>query len=227
MKEYASSKVNLDHPLGASGIVDSASHKTPGHDSKAAGFTKGYTPARSSSYKGYLFPVQLRSGYTNDPLFDFIHRKLLLYGLEPMSVLPFADYWLAFLLFSLPSLELGISVAIKEITQQLNFYYKEKSLQILLANNISEKNASAGYMHRYELIILYNGFCVLRNSDRVSGNKFLDYTLKSFKNGSWMDDLDYIRVHFEWNRWNKNKTERNEKLKTIADKLDLNRLDLI
>ena len=125
--------------------------------------------------------------------------------------------------------ELVKEFKVKEITQQLNFYYNEKSLQILLTNNISKPNENASYLHRHDLIILYNGLCVLRDSSRVSRNlqrdNFLEDTIKSFKNGTWLDDLQYLKSHFEWNRWNKNKSERNDKLKPIADKLDLDPLD--
>ena len=125
--------------------------------------------------------------------------------------------------------ELVNEFKVKEITQQLNFYYNEKSLQILLTNNISKPNESASYLHRYDLIILYNGLCVLRDSDSaprgLDNNNFLENTIKSFKNGNWLDDLEYLKSHFYSNWWNKNQSEKNEKLKLIADKLDLDPLD--
>lgn len=125
--------------------------------------------------------------------------------------------------------ELTKEFKVKEITQQLNFHYNEKILQILSTNNISKHNESASYLHRYDLLIFYNGLCVLRDSDRVPRSlqrvSFLEHTIKSFKNGTWLDDLQYLKSHFELNRWNKNKTERNEKLKPIADRLDLDPLD--
>ena len=125
--------------------------------------------------------------------------------------------------------ELVNEFKVKEITQQLNFYYNEKSLQILLTNNISKPNESASYLHRYDLIILYNGLCVLRDSDSaprsLDNNNFLEKTIKSFKNGNWLDDLEYLKSHFYSNWWNKNQSEKNEKLKLIADKLDLDPLD--
>ena len=125
--------------------------------------------------------------------------------------------------------ELVNEFKVKEITQQLNFYYNEKSLQILLTNNISKPNESASYLHRYDLIILYNGLCVLRDSDSaprgLNNNNFLENTIKSFKNGNWLDDLEYLKSHFYSNWWNKNQSEKNEKLKLIADKLDLDPLD--
>ena len=125
--------------------------------------------------------------------------------------------------------ELVNEFKVKEITQQLNFYYNEKSLQILLTNNISKPNENASYLHRYDLIILYNGLCVLRDSDSaprgLDNNNFLENTIKSFKNGNWLDDLEYLKSHFYSNWWNKNQSEKNEKLKLIADKLDLDPLD--
>ena len=125
--------------------------------------------------------------------------------------------------------ELVKEFKVKEITQQLNFYYNEKSLQILLTNNISKPNESASYLHRYDLIILYNGLCVLRDSDSaprsLDNNNFLENTIKSFKNGNWLDDLEYLKSHFYSNWLNKNQSEKNEKLKLIADKLDLDPLD--
>ena len=125
--------------------------------------------------------------------------------------------------------ELVNEFKVKEITQQLNFYYNEKSLQILLTNNISKPNENASYLHRHDLIILYNGLCVLRDSDSaprgLDNNNFLEKTIKSFKNGNWLDDLEYLKSHFYSNWWNKNQSEKNEKLKLIADKLDLDPLD--
>ena len=125
--------------------------------------------------------------------------------------------------------ELRKEFKVKEITQQLNFYYNEKTLQILLTNNISKPNESSSYLHRYDLIILYNGLCVLRDSDRLprslDDNYFFENTIKSFKNGNWLDDLEYLKSHFYSNWWNKNQSEKNEKLKLIADKLDLDPLD--
>ena len=118
---------------------------------------------------------------------------------------------------------------VEEITQQLNFYYNEKSLQILSTNNISKHNESASYLHRYDLLIFYNGLCVLSDRDRVprslQRDTFLEHTINSFKNGAWLDDLQYLKAYFELNRLNKNKSERNDKLKPIADKLDLDPLD--
>ena len=85
------------------------------------------------------------------------------------------------------------------------------------------------YPHRYDLIILYNDLCVLRESDREPRNldrkDFFENTIKSFKNGSWLDDLEYLTSHFYQNWSNKNQFEKNSKLKLIADKLDLDPLD--
>lgn len=118
---------------------------------------------------------------------------------------------------------------VKKITQQINFHYNEKTLQLLLTNNISEPTAGGSYFDRYDLIIIYNGLCVLRDSDRAPRSLQRDYllenTIKLFKNGAWLDDLDYLRSHFFWSWWNKNQSERNAKLKPIADKIDLDSID--
>ena len=125
--------------------------------------------------------------------------------------------------------ELVNEFKVKEITQQLNFFYNEKSLKILITNNISKTNESQSYLHRYDLIILYNDLCVLRESDRVPRNldskDFLENTLMSFKNGVWLDDLEYLTSHF-YGIWTiKNQSEKNAKLKLKAEKFDLDPLD--
>jgi hypothetical protein len=118
---------------------------------------------------------------------------------------------------------------VKEITQQLNFFYNEKNLKILITNNISKTDESQSYLHRYDLIILYNDLCVLRESDRVPRNldskDFLENTLISFKNGIWLDDLEYLTSHF-YRIWTiKNQSKENAKLKLKAEKFDLDPLD--
>ena len=125
--------------------------------------------------------------------------------------------------------ELVNEFKVKEITQQLNFFYNEKSLKILITNNISKTDESQSYLHRYDLIILYNDLCVLRESDRVPRNldskDFLENTLMSFKNGIWLDDLEYLTSHF-YRIWTiKNQSEENAKLKLKAEKFDLDPLD--
>jgi hypothetical protein len=118
---------------------------------------------------------------------------------------------------------------VKEITQQLNFFYNEKSLKILITNNISKTDESQSYLHRYDLIILYNDLCVLRESDRVPRNldskDFLENTLMSFKNGIWLDDLEYLTSHFYRISKIKNEAEKNAKLKLKAENFDLDPLD--
>lgn len=125
--------------------------------------------------------------------------------------------------------ELVNEFKVKEITQQLNFFYNEKSLKILITNNISKTTESQSYLHRYDLIILYNDICVLRESDRVPRTldckDFLENTLMSFKNGIWLDDLEYLTSHFYRISTNKNQAEKNAKLKLKAENFDLDPLD--
>jgi hypothetical protein len=125
--------------------------------------------------------------------------------------------------------ELFKEFKVKEITQQLNFFYNEKSLKILLTNNISKANENQSYLHRYDLIVLYNDLCVLRENDRVprssDSKEFVEDTLLSFNNGIWLDDLEYLTSHFYRISKNKNETEKNVKLKLKADKFDLDPLD--
>ena len=47
----------------------------------------------------------------------------------------------------------------------------------------------------------------------------------SFKNGVWLDDLEYLTSHF-YGIWTiKNQSEKNAKLKLKAEKFDLDPLD--
>ena len=84
----------------------------------------------------------------------------------------------------------------------------------------------------FELIVIYNGICVLKNSVseeidlydsvyRVGSFHFL----KSFKNGNWMDDLNYLIRDFDSFEKNKKLKQEDEKHKSLADKLDLDPLD--
>ena len=122
-------------------------------------------------------------------------------------------------------------LTIEKIKLQLNFHYKDKSLQILLTNPYPAENAGET---SYELIILYNGLCVL--TDRISEmygeyandyrhRGFSDYSVKSFKNGSWMDDLDFLIKNLDEYEKNRNSMEDEIKKKQLADKLDLDPLD--
>jgi hypothetical protein len=119
----------------------------------------------------------------------------------------------------------------EKINHQLNFYYKDNFLQILLTGSCPAENAGET---SYELIILHNGLCVL--TDRISEmygeyandyrhRGFSDYTLKSFKNGSWMDDLDYLNKNLDEHEKNIEKIKKEKQRKQLADKLDLDPLD--
>jgi hypothetical protein len=63
---------------------------------------------------------------------------------------------------------------------------------------------------------------VPRNLD---SKDFLENTLMSFKNGIWLDDLEYLTSHF-YRIWTiKNQSKENAKLKLKAEKFDLDPLD--
>jgi hypothetical protein len=51
------------------------------------------------------------------------------------------------------------------------------------------------------------------------------HSLKSFKNGSWMDDLTYLIRNFDYFEKVRKTMEVEKKHKQIADKLDLDPLD--
>ena len=121
---------------------------------------------------------------------------------------------------------------IKKLNKRLYFKYKEKSLQILLTNNTSGSLPDGDTYSSFELIVIYNGICVLKNSVseeidlydsvyRVGSFHFL----KSFKNGNWMDDLNYLIKDFDSFEKNKKLKQEDEKHKSLADKLDLDPLD--
>ena len=121
---------------------------------------------------------------------------------------------------------------IKKLNKLLYFKYKEKSLQILLTNNTSGSLPDGDTYSSFELIVIYNGICVLKNSVseeidlydsvyRVGSFHFL----KSFKNGTWMDDLNYLIRDFDSFEKNKKLKQEDEKHKSLADKLDLDPLD--
>ena len=121
---------------------------------------------------------------------------------------------------------------IKKLNKRLYFKYKEKSLQILLTNNTSGSLPDGDTYSSFELIVIYNGICVLKNS--VSEERDLYdsvyrvgsfHSLKSFKNGNWMDDLNYLIRDFDSFEKNKKLKQEYEKQKSLADKLDLDPLD--
>jgi hypothetical protein len=51
------------------------------------------------------------------------------------------------------------------------------------------------------------------------------HSLKSFKNGSWMDDLNYLIRNFDYSEKIRKSNEVEKKQKQIADNLDLDPLD--
>jgi len=123
---------------------------------------------------------------------------------------------------------------IKEINTHLYFNYKEKLLQILLTNNTSGSYPDGDTYDSYDLIVIYNDVCVLKDSvsrefDTYGSNyrvgSFSSNSLKSFKNGSWMDDLEYLIKNLDEYEKNRNSIEEEIKTKKLANKLDLNPLD--
>lgn len=119
----------------------------------------------------------------------------------------------------------------EKINHQLNFYYKDNILQILLTGSFPAENAGET---SYALIILHNGLCVLTDSisemygeyaNDYRHRGFSDYTLKSFKNWSWMDDLDYLNKNLDAYEKNIEKLKNEKQRKQLADKLDLDPLD--
>ena len=94
-----------------------------------------------------------------------------------------------------------------------------------MTDNITNRSANLSYFNRYDLIIISNGICVLRDSDRQPRNLYRNYffqeTIKKFQNGSWMEDVEYIKSHFSLSNWKRNQAEKNLKLKPIADNLHL------
>ncbi|MEI6470974.1 MAG: hypothetical protein WCO72_16090, partial [Betaproteobacteria bacterium] len=122
--------------------------------------------------------------------------------------------------------ELKKDFKIENIRNQFNFSYKENFLQIL----VIEKSMSS---FEHDLVIIYNNRCVLIDGIVKTFTTKYDYihinfnqdTLKSFKNGSWMDDLEYLNKSFDEYERNQKKLEKDKQLKQLADKLDLNPLD--
>ena len=121
---------------------------------------------------------------------------------------------------------------IKEIIKHLYFEYKEKSLQIVLTNNTSGSFPDGETYNSYELIVVYNGICVLQSSVSEITDLYDNvyrvgsfHSLKSFKNGSWMDDLNYLIRDFDDCEKNRNSLVQQKKQQQMADKLDLDPLD--
>lgn len=123
---------------------------------------------------------------------------------------------------------------IKEINYQLNFNYKNKTLQILLTNNSSGVFPDGVSYDYYVLILIHNGITVLTDNVDSEYNsygsfyrkeRFYEFTLKSFKNGSWIDDLDYLVNNFKEYEINIEKIENEKKIKTLSDNIDLDPID--
>lgn len=121
---------------------------------------------------------------------------------------------------------------IQEINKDFLFEYKEKSLRILLTNNTTVSLSDGDTYSSFDLIIIYNEICVLRNSVSEQSDLYDSVfkvrnfqTLKSFKNGSWMDDLNYLIKDFDSFEKIKKFAQEDEKQKNLADKLDLDPID--
>ena len=121
---------------------------------------------------------------------------------------------------------------IKQLNKRLYFKYKEKSLQIFLTNNTSGSLPDGDTHDLYELIVLYNGICVLRDSVSKEHDLYDSvyrvgsfHSLKSFKNGNWMDDLNYLIRDFDDYTKKEKSVAQEKKQQQIADKLDLDPLD--
>ena len=121
---------------------------------------------------------------------------------------------------------------IKQLNKRLYFKYKEKLLQIFLTNNTSGSLPDGDTYDLYELIVLYNGICVLRDSVSKEHDLYDSvyrvgsfHSLKSFKNGSWMDDLNYLIRDFDDYAKKEKSVAQEKKQQQMADKLDLDPLD--
>lgn len=132
--------------------------------------------------------------------------------------------------------ELISDLDIREINTHLIFNYKDKSLKILLTNNKPSGLPDGDYFppDSYDLIVIYNDVCVLKDSvirefDTYGSNyrvgSFSSNSLKTFKNGSWMDDLDFLIKSLDEFEKNRNLIEEKIKKQQLADKLDLDPLD--
>ena len=121
---------------------------------------------------------------------------------------------------------------IKEINKHLHFEYKEKKLHLFIANDASGSFPAGDTYNLCELIVIYNGTCVLKDSISKETDLYGSvyrvgsfHSLKSFKNGSWMDDLNYLIRNFDYFEKLRKSIEIEKKQKQIADKLDLDPLD--
>jgi len=114
--------------------------------------------------------------------------------------------------------------SVDENQRKIIFTFNGKNLQIIL------KNFST---NSYNLIIIYEGQCVLEDKAFINFGEIypqhsqIQYfglsedTLKSFKNGSWMDELDYLNKNFKDYEEKSEIAEKEKQRKLLADKLDL------
>lgn len=121
---------------------------------------------------------------------------------------------------------------IKEINKHLHFEYKEKNIHIFLANDTSGYFPDGDTYNLCELIVIYNGTCVLKDSISkeidLYGSAYRVgsfHLLKSFKNGNWMDDLNYLIRDFDDYAKKEKSVAQEKKQQQMADKLDLDPLD--
>ena len=126
--------------------------------------------------------------------------------------------------------ELCSDLKIKEIKRQLNFKYKDKSLKILLTNLLyTEDNERF-----YDLIVLYKDICVLKDGVTEENDPYMttyrtgtftEYSLKIFKNGSWIDDLDYLIKELKENKNLSETVNNNKRRQELSNNIDLDPID--
>jgi hypothetical protein len=126
--------------------------------------------------------------------------------------------------------ELFSDLKVREIKKQLNFKYKDKSLQILLTNLLyTEDNERF-----YDLIVLYKDICVLKDNVTEENDpytttyrtgSFTEYSLKIFKNGSWIEDLDYLTKEFKKNNDLSDSVNNNKRRQELSNNIDLDPID--
>ena len=126
--------------------------------------------------------------------------------------------------------ELINELKIKEINRQLNFIYKDKKIQILLTNSLYDEDNDKFY----DLIILYKNICVLKDSvteeidpytTTYRTGSFTEYSLKIFKNGSWIDDLDYLIEEFKEFKEISDSVIKNKIKQELSNNIDLDPID--
>ena len=126
--------------------------------------------------------------------------------------------------------ELINELKIKEINRQLNFIYKDKKLQVLLTNSRYDEDDDKFY----DLIILYKDICVLKDSvteeidpytTTYRKGGFSEYSIKSFKNGSWIDDLGYLIDKFKKNQETSDSVIKNKIKQELSNNINLDPID--